>query len=56
MIGFVDRLLLGSWTENEFRKRTRVTHNTFRFLCERLGPYLKKKVLNLGLRCRCKIG
>ena len=43
MIGFVDRLLLGSWTENEFRKRTRVTHNTFRFLCERLGPYLNKK-------------
>jgi hypothetical protein len=42
MIGFVDRLLSGSWTENEFRKRTRVTHNTFRFLCERLGPYLKK--------------
>ena len=43
MIGFVDRLLLGSWTANEFRKRTRMTHNTFRFMCERLGPYLKKK-------------
>jgi hypothetical protein len=43
MIGFVDHLLLGSWTENEFRKRTRVAHNTFRFLCERLGPYLKNK-------------
>jgi hypothetical protein len=42
MIGFVNRLLLGSWTEIEFRKRTRVTYNTFRFLCERLGPYLKK--------------
>jgi hypothetical protein len=43
MIEFVDRLLLGSWTENEFRKRTRVTYNTFKFLCERLGSYLKKK-------------
>ena len=43
MIGFVDLLLLGSWTENEFRKRTRVTHNTFIFLYKRLGPYLKEK-------------
>ena len=43
MIGFVYRLLLGSWTENEFRKQTQVTHNTFRFLCERLGSYLRKK-------------
>ena len=34
MIEFVDRLLLGLWTENEFRMRTRVTHNTFRFLCK----------------------
>src|ERR1700738_3456295 len=43
MLGFVDRLLLGSWTEKEFRKRMRVTYTTFRFLCERLGPYLKKE-------------
>src|SRR5665213_446391 len=43
MYGFVDRLLLGSWTEKEFRKRTRVKYVTFRFLCERLGPYLKKE-------------
>jgi hypothetical protein len=43
MLGFVDRLLLGSWTEKEFRKRTRVTYTTFRFLCERLGQYLKKE-------------
>ena len=42
MIGFVDRLLLGSWTEKEFRKRTRVTYTTLRFLCERLDPHLKK--------------
>jgi hypothetical protein len=42
IIEFVDRLLLGLWTENEFRKRTRVTYNTFKFLCERLGPYLEK--------------
>ena len=43
MIGFVNRLLLDLWTENEFRNRSRVTHNTFRFLYEILGPYLKKK-------------
>jgi len=43
MYGFVDRLLLGSWTEKEFRKRTRVKYVTFRFLCERLGPYLQKE-------------
>ena len=43
MYGFVERLLLGSWTEKEFRKRTRVSYITFRFLCERLGPYLKKE-------------
>jgi hypothetical protein len=43
MLSFVDRLLLGSWTEKEFRKRQRVTYTTFRFLCERLGLYLKKE-------------
>ena len=31
-------LLLGSWTEKEFRKRTQVRYITFIFLCERLGP------------------
>lgn len=43
MFGFVDRLLLGSWTEKDFRSRTRVNFSTFRFLCEKLGPYLKKE-------------
>ena len=43
MLGFVDQLLLGLWMEKEFRKRTRVTYTTFRFLCEKLGLYLKKK-------------
>ena len=43
MLGFVDRLLLGSWTEKKFRMRTRMTYTTFRFLCERLGPHLKKE-------------
>ena len=43
MIGFVNRLLLDSWTENEFRKRTRVTHIICKFLCKMLGPYLKNK-------------
>ena len=26
-----------------FKQRTHVCHNTFKFLCERLGPYLQKK-------------
>ena len=43
MLGFVAQLLLGSWTEEEFRKRTRVTYTIIRFLCKRLGPYLKKE-------------
>jgi hypothetical protein len=43
MSGFVDRLLLGSWTERKFRMRIQVTYTTFRFLCERLEPYLKKE-------------
>ena len=42
-VGFTDRLLLGSFTEKMFKQRTRVCHNTFKFLCERLGPYLQKK-------------
>ena len=41
--GFVEYLLLGLWTEREFRKRTRMIYNIFMFLCERLGPYLKKE-------------
>jgi len=43
-VGFTDRLLLGSFTEKMFKQRTRVCHNTFKFLCERLGPYLQKKI------------
>ena len=42
MSGFVECLLLESWTERKFRKQTRVTYITFKFLCERLGPSLKK--------------
>ena len=54
MSGFVECLLLGSWTEREFRKRTRVTYNTFKFLYERLGLYLKKEKPDLELLYRCK--
>ena len=42
-VGFTDRLLLGSFTEKMFKQRTRVCHNTFKFLCEKLGPYLQRK-------------
>jgi hypothetical protein len=43
-VGFADRLLY--WVlslEKMFKQRTRVCHNTFKFLCERLGPYLQNK-------------
>jgi hypothetical protein len=43
ILSFLDQLLLGLWTEKEFRKRQRVTYTTFRFLCERWRPYLKKE-------------
>ena len=46
-VGFVDRLLLGSFTEKMFKERTRVSHATFRFLCEKLGPFLKKQKTRL---------
>jgi hypothetical protein len=31
---FVDRYLLGSFKEKMFKERTRVSHATFKFLCE----------------------
>ena len=37
------RILVVGIVDGEFRKRTRLTYNIFRFLCERLGPYLKKE-------------
>jgi hypothetical protein len=39
----MDRFLLDSFTERMFKQRTRVSHGTFRFLCEKLGPFLEKK-------------
>jgi hypothetical protein len=42
-VGFMDRFLLGSFIERMFKQRTRVNYGTFRFLCEKLGPFLKKK-------------
>jgi hypothetical protein len=41
--GFVDRYLLGSFTKKIFKERTRVSHANFKFLCEKLGPFLKKQ-------------
>lgn len=43
MFGFVDRLLLGSSMEKEFRERTQVKFNTFIKFRETLDPYLKKE-------------
>ena len=35
---FIDRYLLGSFTEKMFKEMTRVSHATFKFLCKKLGP------------------
>ena len=40
--GFIDRYLLGSFMEKKFKERTHVSHATFMFLSEKLGPFLKK--------------
>ena len=44
--GFVDWYLLGSFTKKIFKEMTRVSHATFRFLCEKLGPFFKKQHTN----------
>jgi hypothetical protein len=44
--GFCDRHLMGSYTELMFRERTRVSHATFQYLCEELGPFLRKQDTN----------
>ena len=36
-VGFTNILLLGHSLENLFKQKTCVTHNTFKFLCKRLG-------------------
>jgi hypothetical protein len=43
--GFVDQYLLGSFMEEMFKERTHVSHATFRFLCEKLGPFKKNSKL-----------
>jgi len=40
--GFFDRHLMDSYTKLMFKRRTRVSHRTFHFLCVELGPFLKK--------------
>jgi hypothetical protein len=41
--GFNDRFLLGSYTECQFKERTRVKFATFKFVSEKLGLFLHKK-------------
>ena len=42
-VGFAARLLLDYFMKKMFKQRTRVCHNTFMFICERLGLYLQRK-------------
>lgn len=49
---FVERLLLGSWTKKEFRKRTQLKYITLRGWAQ----ILRNKMSTLGLMCRCKRG
>lgn len=37
---------MDSYTELMFRERTRVSHATFQYLCEELGPFLRKQDTN----------
>ena len=41
--GFTDRFLLGSYNEGQFKERTRVKFATFKFLSEKLVPFLHNK-------------
>ena len=41
--GFLEHTLMGSFSEEDFRKRMRVDTSTFHYLCTLLGPILKKK-------------
>ena len=54
MFDIVDRSLLGSWMEKEFKKQNRVKFISFRFLCEILGSYLRIEDIVLGLLYMCK--
>jgi hypothetical protein len=42
-IGFIDRFLLGLFTERMFKQRTCVSQAMFCFLCEKLGPYFQRQ-------------
>ena len=46
-VGFTNRLLLGFFMKKKFKPRTRVYHNTFKSLCERLGPYLQRNNIHI---------
>ena len=41
--GFVDWYLLDSFTMKMFKEWTRVSHVTFKILCEKLGPFFKNQ-------------
>jgi hypothetical protein len=41
--GFIDQILLGSCTKIMFKKRIRVSHNTFQYFCEKMGVSFKKQ-------------
>lgn len=43
LFGFIDQLLSGPFTKKEFKSQARVTFGTFRFLYEKLDPFLVKK-------------
>ena len=49
MCGFANHLLLDSWTENKFRKQTRVKYIPSNFCVRGWNPAWSKKVLTLGL-------
>jgi hypothetical protein len=42
-VGFTERFLMGSFIERMFKQRIWISHGTFKFICEKLDPFLKKK-------------
>ena len=41
--GLTNRLLLCSFMEKKFKPKTRIFYNTFKILCDSLGPYLQRE-------------
>jgi hypothetical protein len=55
--GFLEHSLMGSYSKREFQKRLRVSPSTFKYLCNLLGPALRKKdtIFRKSITIECRI-